>query len=497
MKQKYPDGQEVLSPGTVIISAVAEAVDTIRAVSPCLETNLDSHLLYIPFGQGPYALGGSSFAQSLNQLGSDVPDIQDAPYFKKVFNTIQSLIKHDWIYVGHDVGAGGLITSLLEMAFPNPEVGLDITLDGLNGDLAEVLFSEKPAIIVQVHGQGVEDILKKESIAYEHIGQLTEARVCAIAKDDKTIVLDIDDYSDRWFETSARLDREQVNEGFSEKRYKNYRSQPLSYVFPSGFNGEIAPFPEREIKAAILREKGVNSDREMAYALYLAGFDVIDVHMTDLISGRETLEDVHFLVFTGGFSNSDVLGSAKGWAGAFRYNARAKESIKKFYERTDTLSLGVCNGCQLMMELGLIYPEDEAHPRTVMNDSGKFECAFLNITIPENHSILLGKLSGTRLGIWAAHGEGKITLPLHPERYNIAAQYSYSEYPGNPNGSSANIAGMHSRDGRHLAIMPHLERSLFPWNWPFYPSERKQEQITPWMQPFIHAREWLEERQSE
>jgi phosphoribosylformylglycinamidine synthase len=340
----------------------------------------------------------------------------------------------------------------------------------------------------------VEDLLNQAAIEYHHLGQLTEARVCAVAKGDTSVVLDIEKYCDLWFETSSRLDQEQVNDGFAQKRFKNFRNQPLNYTFPVDFKGSLPKNNQRKYKAAILREKGVNSDREMAYALYLAGFEVLDVHMTDLISGRETLDDVHFIVFTGGFSNSDVLGSAKGWAGAFMFNPKAKEALDRFYERENTLSLGVCNGCQLMLELELLYPEDEKHPKTSHNDSGKFECAFLDVTIPENDSVLLGKLSGSRLGIWTAHGEGKISLPGPKKSYRIGAQYAYEEYPGNPNGSEYSIACLYSRDGRHLAIMPHLERSLFPWNWPHYPRDRKGEDITPWMLPFIHASEWLERR---
>ena len=244
-------------------------------------------------------------------------------------------------------------------------------------------------------------------------------------------------------------------------------------------------------KAAIIREKGVNGDREMAYTLYLAGFDVKDIHMTDLVSGREDLSDVNMIVFVGGFSNSDVLGSAKGWAGAFLYNPKAKESLTNFYKRNDTLSLGVCNGCQLMMELGLVYPEWKDHPRMNHNGSEKFESTFLNVTIPSNNSVLLSSMEGARLGIWVAHGEGRFKLPADQSLFQVAAKFSYTEYPGNPNDSDYDVAALCSKDGRHLAIMPHLERSLFPWNWPYYPSDRKEDQISPWMEPFVNAKAWI------
>jgi phosphoribosylformylglycinamidine synthase len=245
------------------------------------------------------------------------------------------------------------------------------------------------------------------------------------------------------------------------------------------------------IKAAIIREKGVNGDREMAYMMYLAGFDVKDVHMTDLISGREKLDDINLIVFVGGFSNSDVLGSAKGWAGAFLYNDEARKTLNRFYARKDTLSLGVCNGCQLMAELDLITPEHDEKPKLLHNASNKFESAFLGVEIPENHSVMLKTLAGTKLGIWVAHGEGRFKLPKQEKEYHIAMKYAYSEYPGNPNGCDYGVAGICSQDGRHLAIMPHLERSIFPWNWAYYPENRKDDEITPWIEAFVNARTWI------
>ena len=226
--------------------------------------------------------------------------------------------------------------------------------------------------------------------------------------------------------------------------------------------------------------------------MYLAGMDVKDVHMTDLVSGRETLEDVNMIVFVGGFSNSDVLGSAKGWAGAFLYNEKAKQALDRFYARPDTLSLGVCNGCQLMIELGLITPSDAEKPRMLHNDSHKFESGFVGVEVRPSNSVLLGSLAGSRLGVWIAHGEGKFHLPYAEEHYNVALKYAYEAYPANPNGSDYNVAGIASADGRHLAMMPHLERSLRPWNWAWYPEERTQDEVSPWIEVFVNARKWIE-----
>ena len=233
----------------------------------------------------------------------------------------------------------------------------------------------------------------------------------------------------------------------------------------------------------------------MAYALYLAGFDVKDVTMTDLITGRETLDDIHMIVFCGGFSNSDVLGSAKGWAGAFLYNPVAKATLDRFYARRDTLSLGVCNGCQLMIELGLIHPDHSPRPHMLHNDSHKFESGFVDVKVQPNQSVMLASLSGDELGIWVAHGEGKFSLPLAEDQYNVVLKYSYEGYPANPNGSDYGVAGIVSADGRHLAMMPHLERAFLPWQTPYYPADRRNDDCTPWLEAFVNARRWVESHQ--
>src|SRR5690606_33389372 len=273
----------------------------------------------------------------------------------------------------------------------------------------------------------------------------------------------------------------------------NYKNQPLQYNFPKHFTGKLPEINSKRPKAAILREKGSNSEREMANAMYLAGFDVKDVHMTDLISGRETLEDIQFLGAVGGFSNSDVLGSAKGWAGAIKYNEKANKAIQDFFRRKDTLSVGICNGCQLWMELDLINPEHEVHGKMVHNDSHKHESAFTSVKIQENNSVMLSTLAGSTLGVWVSHGEGKFNLPYNEDQYNIVAKYGYSEYPHNPNGSAFNIAMLCDKTGRHLATMPHIERSTFPWNWAYYPENRNDE-VSPWLEAFVNARKWIEKQ---
>jgi len=499
MTQKYPDGKIVISPGTVIISTVAQVSDFTKTINPVLKKIENSIIYYIDFSLDEFHLGGSSFAQILNKVGQIAPDVKNTEYFKKAFETLQELINQNKILAGHDISSGGLITTLLEMNFSNTSYGMEIDLSTLpEKDPIKILFSEKPAVVIQTIHNEIEEILNKNNIKFYKIGKVIEDNYLTIKASNLNLNLDIAKYRDIWYKTSYLLDQNQSGKILAKKRFDNYKQQPLLFKFPDSFKGTLEDYninfnKERKINAAIIREKGVNGDREMAYSLYLAGFNVKDVHMTDLISGRETLEDINFIVFVGGFSNSDVLGSAKGWAGAFIYNNLAKQALENFYRRNDTLSLGVCNGCQLMIELGLITPEHENKPKMLFNDSHKFESAFLNVLIPENHSIMLHSLAGSRLGIWIAHGEGKFYLPYDETKYHIPMKYAYSEYPGNPNGSFFNAAALCSADGRHLAMMPHIERSIFPWNWAFYPENRKNDEITPWIEPFVNALNWIKQ----
>ncbi len=500
MTQKYPGGDVVYSPGTVIISAVGEVSDIKKTISPVLKNNKNTSLIYIDFSNDDYKLGGSSFAQSINKLGNSSPTVTDAAYFAKAFNSIQQLILEEKILSGHDISAGGMITALLEMTFANNETGLNIDLSAINEiDTIKLLFSENPGILIQVSDdENISDFLEKSKIRFYKIGKLIDERKLKIKNLNDEFSFDIDQLRDKWFKTSYLLDRKQCGEALALERFNNYKNQELSFKFNNDFSGKLSQYGidknRREktgIKAAIIREKGVNGDREMAYMMYLAGFDVKDVHMTDLISGRENLEDINLIVFVGGFSNSDVLGSAKGWAGAFIYNPKARKVLENFYSRKDTLSLGVCNGCQLMLELNLINPNHTKRPKMLRNESGKFESGFINVNILKNNSLMLKSLAGSRLGIFVAHGEGKFSLPCDENKYNIPIKYSYDSYPGNPNGSDYSVAALCSDDGRHLVMMPHLERAIFPWNWAHYPEERKNDEITPWIEAFVNAREWI------
>ncbi len=501
MTQKYKDGEQVMSPGTVIISGAAEVSDIRKIVEPVLKNDTDSHLLYIDLSFDALKLGGSTFAQSVNKLGEEAPTVTDAEYFKNGFNAIQTLINKGLILAGHDISAGGMITALLEMCFANTKGGLKVDLSSIEEkDIVKVLFSENPGVLIQVKDlTAVSALLEDNGVQFVELGQPATERQLVVTHDSQELVLDIDTYRDKWYKTSYLLDRKQSGEKLAAERFANYKNQALNYQFPASFTGSLSQYgltldrKERSgVKAAIIREKGVNGDREMAYSMFLAGFDVKDVHMTDLIAGRETLEDINLIVFVGGFSNSDVMGSAKGWAGAFLYNEKAKLALDNFYKRPDTLSLGVCNGCQLMVELGLVYPEHAEKPKMLHNNSHKFESIFLNMNIEENHSVMLQSLAGSKLGVWVAHGEGKYHFPYAESKYHIAGKYTQSGYPGNPNGSDFNTAAICSHDGRHLAMMPHLERAIFPWQWGYYAEGRQQDEVTPWIEAFVNAKKWIE-----
>ena len=503
MTQKYKNGETVRSPGTVIISAAAEVTDIRKTVEPVLKNKTNSKLLYISMGLSPFELGGSSFGQVLNKLGDKTPMIGSAEYVKNTFNAIQKFIEDEKILAGHDIASGGLITSLLEMTFANTTGGLSIDLDSFEeSDPIKILFSENPALLIQVEtDSNIEHHLKENGIYFIDLGIPQKSRKITVNGKGLQTNFDIEHYRDVWFTTSYLLDRSQCGSELAKKRFNNYKTQPLHFKFPKHFTGAFADYNidqkrrgPSKVKAAIIREKGVNGDREMAWAMHLAGMDVKDVHMTDLINGRESLENIHLVVFVGGFSNSDVLGSAKGWAGAFLYNPKAKAALDKFYSRNDTLSLGVCNGCQLMTELNLIHPERKEHPKMQVNTSKKFESAFINLDIPENNSVMLSSLSNNRLAAWIAHGEGRFYLPQDEKAYHVAMKYSYGQYPGNANGSDYNVAGICSEDGRHLAIMPHLERSIYPWNWAHYPDDRKSDEVSPWIEAFVNARKWIEKQ---
>ncbi len=491
MKQKYPN-DEVIAPGTVIISAAGNCTDIRKVVEPVLQKDGGS-IYYINLSQDDFKLGGSSLAQTLNSIGNEAPTIKDAAFFKKAFNTLQKLILDNQILAGHDIGSGGLITTLLEMCFADVDLGAKIDFSVFEEkDIIKYLFSENIAVVFQAKDDTrVENVLNNKGVSFYKLGKVVDNGILEFG----TLNLDVAKHRNIWFKTSFLLDQKQSKNGTAQARFDNYKNQSLNYTFPAHFTGKapvISSSVERP-KAAIIREKGSNSEREMANAMYLAGFDVKDVHMTDLISGRETLEDIQFIGAVGGFSNSDVLGSSKGWAGAFLYNEKAKTALDNFFKREDTLSVGICNGCQLLMELEKVNPEHEVHGKMLHNDSHKHESIFTSVTIQENKSVMLSTLAGSTLGVWVSHGEGKFHLPMGEENYNIVGKYGYDNYPANPNGSDFNTAMLCDTTGRHLVMMPHIERSTFQWNWAHYPKDRNDE-VSPWHEAFVNARLWIDKQ---
>ena len=493
MKQKYAH-DEVIAPGTVIISAAGNCNEISKVVEPILKID-GGNIYYINISQDEFKLGGSSFHQVLNTIGNEAPDVKNTAFVKNTFNTIQELIKADKITAGHDVASGGFITTLLEMCFADVNLGANFNITSLNEeDTIKVLFAENSGIVFQAD-DSVERILSENNIEFFNIGTSNNSGKVNIINNEDNFSFDVAEMRDVWYKTSFLLDQKQTANNLAQDRFDNYKKQPLQYVFPKNFKGKLPKINSKTTrpKAAIIREKGSNSEREMANAMYLAGFDVKDVHMTDLISGRETLEDIQFIGAVGGFSNSDVLGSAKGWAGAFLYNPKAKKALKNFFKREDTLSIGICNGAQLWMELDLINPKHKVHGKLIHNDSQKHESSFTSVKIQENDSVMLSSLAGTELGVWISHGEGKFNLPEAEENYNIVAKYGYDGYPNNPNGSDFNTAMLCDQTGRHLVTMPHIERSTFQWNWANYPMGRKDE-VSPWLEAFVNAKVWIENK---
>jgi phosphoribosylformylglycinamidine synthase len=492
MKQKYPN-DEVIAPGTVIISAGGNCSTITKVVEPVLKRD-GGNIYYLNLSQDTFKLGGSSFAQILNRVGTEVSTIKDAAYFKKSFNVLQDLIKARNIKAGHDVGSGGLIVTLLEMCFADVNLGANFDLSILQeSDTVKALFNENISLVFQADST-VEAIFAQNGITIFKIGSVIEGNTVTIKNNSDSFTFNVSETRDHWYKTSFLLDAKQSKNGMAQERYSNYKNQPLKFKFPVNFDGKLpviakgTPRP----KAAIIREKGSNSEREMANAMFLAGFDVKDVHMTDLISGRETLQDIQFIGAVGGFSNSDVLGSAKGWAGAFLYNEKANTALKNFFKREDTLSVGICNGCQLLMELELINPEHEVHGKLHHNSSHKHESGFTSVQIQKNNSVMLSSLEGATLGVWISHGEGKFNLPYAEHQYSIVAKYGYESYPANPNDSDYNTAMMCDASGRHLVMMPHIERSTFPWNWANYPERAQKDEVSPWLEAFVNARKWIE-----
>ncbi|RJQ44742.1 MAG: phosphoribosylformylglycinamidine synthase [Nitrospiraceae bacterium] len=513
--------ETVKSPGTLVISAYATCPDITKVITPDIKRPGQSRLLYIDLGKGRNRLGGSALAQVYNQLGNESPDVDDPAMLKRAFNAVQSLIDRDLVLSGHDRSDGGLITTLLEMAFAG-NCGMEIQIEGAKvqeyksaKEEASVLFSEELGFVIEYMPKDEKEIFSVfESFAVQHqiIGRtLEEKRIridfrssalpdfCTVLDEDMLVLRSI------WEETSYQLDRLQANpECVDEEREINFDLKGPSYVL--SFKPQPPTPNPQSLRVAIIREEGSNSDREMTSAFYQAGFEPWDVTMTDFLEDRVRLTDFRGAAFVGGFSYADVLDSAKGWAGVIRFNKRIWDEFQNFYHRKDTFTLGVCNGCQLMALLGWIPwqgIDNSKQPRFIHNVSGRFESRFSTVKILPSPAIMLKGMEGSVLGVWVAHGEGRAYFPdesilrkiendgLAPVRYVDDGNESTMRYPFNPNGSAVGIASLCSPDGRHLAIMPHPERTFLKWQWPWMPEDwRKDLHASPWHRIFENARKW-------
>ncbi|RIL08508.1 MAG: phosphoribosylformylglycinamidine synthase, partial [Proteobacteria bacterium] len=359
MTMRYSDGLKVKSPGTVIVTAAATSINFTRCVTPEIKPNPTSRIFYLDLSGDPSSpLGGSIYAQSLGKVGAIPPTVKDTKKFAAAFNAIQDLIKSGAILAGHDVSSGGVRTTLCEMAFAG-DSGIKIWLSENNQEVGDFLFCEKPGVVLQVAAESIGKVKAEFSrigAALIDLGAPQEGKVIELAAGTLSFKEPLGTLRDIWFSPSYLLDSLQTNPEKAKERFQSYSKTPLSYKFPAGFTGRAADYrmdfrrtKASGLKAAVIREQGSNGEREMAHAMFLAGFDVRDVVMSDLIEGRETLEDLSFIAFPGGFANSDVFGAGRGWAAAFRFNPKAYQALQRFMQRPDTLSLGVCNGCQLMV----------------------------------------------------------------------------------------------------------------------------------------------------
>ncbi len=527
----------VKSPGTLVMSAYVTCPDITKVITPDIKNPGESKLLYIDLGEGRHRLGGSALAQCYKQIGDESPDIENPRLLKDAFNAIQDLIDKELILSGHDRSDGGLITTLLEMAFGG-NCGIEINL-GVRSQKSEVrkensalstqhsalpfLFSEELGLVMEYMPDKEDEIisvLKKFNVPHQVIGRSSSEKRIRIRFNDELILdEDMRVLREIWEETSYQLDRLQANpECVDEEREINFDRKGSQYVLTfTPRNGSTSspcilslPKDERDVKpkVAIIREEGSNGDREMTSAFYHAGFEVWDITMADMIDGGVSLDNFRGIAFVGGFSYADVLDSAKGWAGVIRFNESLYEQFQRFYERPDTFSLGVCNGCQLMALLGWVpwrgIP-DNVQPRFIQNKSGRFESRFSTIHILPSPAIMLKGMEGSTLGLWVAHGEGRVYFPdneiqqgvtrqgLAPIRFVDDNGEFTEKYPLNPNGSPSGITALCSPDGRHLAMMPHPERAFLKWQWGYMPEDwRKNLEASPWLRMFQNAREWCE-----
>ncbi len=511
-----PDGETVKAPGSLVVSAYVTCPDIRQTVTPDLELPGSGRLLYVDLGLGRHRLGGSALAQVFGQVGDQTPDVDDPDVLGRAFDAVQSLIASGRITAGHDRSDGGLVTTLLEMAFAgNCGIDVDLHTEGGGADPIAVLFAEEPGLVMEVAPEDLDAVLgcfAGADVPCVAVGRtLAEPTIRIRVAGTPVLEGDTRDLRDLWEATSFQLDRLQAEPGHvaaEEDGLYTRTTPPYELTFDPKPTAPAVLANIDRFPVAILREEGSNGDREMAAAFHLAGFEPWDVTMSDLLSGRITLDRFRGLAAVGGFSYADVLDSGKGWAGTIRFNSDLRRQFDAFYDRPDTFSLGICNGCQLFALLGWLPwrgLDDTDQPRFIHNASGRFESRFVTVAIQESPAVMLHGMAGSRLGIWVQHGEGQAYFPqtrvldrvkaedLAPVRFVDDSGAATETYPFNPNGSPDGIAGLCSPDGRHLAMMPHPERCFLTWQWPWMPLLwRRDLAASPWLKLFQNAREWCE-----
>ncbi|XP_058678990.1 phosphoribosylformylglycinamidine synthase [Ammospiza caudacuta] len=515
----------VMAPGALVISAYAVCPDVTATVTPDLKCPNDrGTLLWVQLNPGRHRLGGSALAQVFAQVGDESPDLDRPQSLESAFNVTQELLKERVVTAGHDVSDGGLLGCVLEMAFAG-NCGVTVTVPAPPAGVTPLalLFAEEPALLLEVPAVAAVPVCRRYQdagvtcVPIGHSGPYgPRAMVTVTVGGQEVLAEPVGDLRDIWEQTSFQLERLQATPACVEQEEQDLGTRwgpEFSVTFDPDYVAPVARSMELPgPRVAVLREEGSNGDREMAAAFAMAGFQVWDVTTQDLCSGSASLDGFRGLVFVGGFSYADVLGSAKGWAASILFNARVRSELERFRARPDTFSLGVCNGCQLMALLGWVgtdaaSPGPSAAVALERNVSGRFESRFVTVRVEPGPALMLRGMEGARLGVWVAHGEGRfqfrppsaldrcVRSGLAALRYVDDGGAPTERYPLNPNGSGRGVAALTSPCGRHLAAMPHPERSVRAWHCPWpgrsaAAGARSKAGDGPWLRMFRNALEW-------
>jgi len=511
MKSVWEDGgvsKSVTAPLSLIITAFSPVTDVRKTLTPQLRTDKgETELLLIDLGNGKNRLGGSALAQTCKQIGDVPPDLDDAEQFKSFFKAMQYLIQNDLLLAWHDRSDGGLFACLSEMAFAG-HCGLNISLDECSDDEVAVLFSEELGGVVQVSDSQIKSV---RAVFEEHNLSSCLKSIGTINSSDKIIISRADeslftasraDVQSAWSETSYRIQDIRDNPECALDEFNSIRNENsgISVNLSFDINEDISvPFflENAKPKIAILREQGVNGQLEMAAAFDRAGFESVDVHMSDIINQNLDLNEFKGLAACGGFSYGDVLGAGEGWAKTILFNDRARDTFSEFFNREDTFSLGVCNGCQMMANIKSLIPGAEHWPHFVRNLSEQFEARYSLVEVTESPSILLRNMAGSHMPIAVAHGEGRAEYKTEQQINQVKSTLRFVDnnveatetYPLNPNGSEQGLTGFCSDDGRVTIMMPHPERVFRTVQHSWHPDDWKED--SPWMRMFRNARVWV------